>query len=129
MRILIADDSELIRRGIAILLASEKNWEICGEASDGVQTLHKARELKPDLVLLDVSMPGVSGLATSQQIRRELPATRILIITHHDAEKMLPSALEAGADGCIDKGRLALDLISAIRKLDPRNVRDSGSIQ
>jgi DNA-binding NarL/FixJ family response regulator len=129
MRILIADDSELIRRGIGILLAQEVNWQVCGEASDGAEALEKARALKPDLVLLDISMPGVNGFETSRQMRQEIPETRILLISHHDAAQMLSSALDAGADGCLDKGRLATELVGAIRGLessgDPRPSADS----
>jgi DNA-binding NarL/FixJ family response regulator len=118
MRILIADDSELIRRGIGILLAREEHWQICGEASNGEEALTKALELKPDLVLLDISMPGASGLQTSRTMREQIPESKILIISHHDAAKMLPSALQAGADGCLDKSRLALDLVNAIKDLE-----------
>lgn len=118
MRILIADDSELIRRGIGILLAREENWKICGEAINGEDALTKARELKPDLVLLDISMPGASGFETSRVMREQIPETIILIISHHDAAKMLPTALEAGADGCLDKSRLALDLVNTIKDLE-----------
>lgn len=128
MRILIADDSELIRRGIGILLAKEAAWEVCGEASDGTEALEKVRELKPDLVLLDISMPGGNGFETSRQMKQELPATRILIISHHEASKMLSSALESGADGCLDKSRLSLDLLDTIRNLQSAN-ESRGSAQ
>jgi DNA-binding NarL/FixJ family response regulator len=120
MRILIADDSELVRRGIGILLAEEASWKICGEASNGDEALEKAREMKPDLVLLDISMPGASGFETSRQLRQEIPETKILLISHHDATRMLETALESGADGCLDKSRLALDLVDAIKDLEAR---------
>ena len=120
MRILIADDNELVRRGIGILLAREDRWKICGEASNGEEALEKARDLKPDLVLLDISMPGTSGFEASRQMRQEIPGTKILLISHHDATQMLESAKESGADGCIDKSRLALDLVDAIRDLEAR---------
>lgn len=118
MRILIADDSEPIRKGIGILLAKETRWRICGEASDGEEALKKARELKPDLVLLDISMPGTNGFEASRQMRQEVPETKILIISHHDATQMLPNALESGADGFVDKSRLVTDLVSAIKTLE-----------
>jgi DNA-binding NarL/FixJ family response regulator len=121
MRILIADDSELIRRGIGILLAKEQSWQVCGEASDGPEALRKVRELRPDLVLLDISMPGANGFDASRQMRQEIPGTKILIISHHDAAQMWSSALEAGADGCLDKSRLSLDLVSAIKDLQYGN--------
>lgn len=117
MRVLIADDNQLIRRGIAGLLSGEKDLEVCGEASDSAETLKKAEELRPDLVLLDVSMPGTSGLHTAQRLSERLPALKILIISQHDPTQLLPRSLEAGAHGCIDKGRIATDLLLTVRDL------------
>jgi DNA-binding NarL/FixJ family response regulator len=121
MRILIADDHHLIRRGVADLLSKEAGWEICGEATDAAQALQKASELNPDLVLLDISMPDGSGLEAARRIRQEIPHVRILMMSHHDATQFVQSALESGADGCIDKARLALDLVATIKNLQPRN--------
>lgn len=117
MRILVADDSELVRRAVLNLLSEQAHWEICGEAADGPEALQKARELQPDLVLLDINMPGESGLKTARDIRRELPNVRILIMSLHDAEQFLLGAIAAGADACLDKTRMATDLIPAIQKL------------
>jgi DNA-binding NarL/FixJ family response regulator len=117
MRVLIADDNELIRRGIAGLLGADKDIEVCGEASDSTETLKKANELSPDLILLDVSMPGTNGLITAQLLRQQLPLLKILIISQHDSNQLLPRALEAGANGCIDKGRIATDLLLTVRGL------------
>jgi two-component system response regulator NreC len=116
MRILIADDNELVRRGIARLLSVDKELEICGEASNSSETLQKADELVPDLILLDISMPGMNGLNTAQLLRQKLPALKILIISQHDSSQLLPRSLEAGAHGCIDKARIATDLLPALRK-------------
>ncbi len=121
MRILIADDHHLIRRGVADLLSKEAGWEICGEATDAAQALQKASELNPDLVLLDISMPDGSGLEAARRIRQEIPHVRILMMSHHDATQFVQSALESGADGCIDKACLALDLVATIKNLQPRN--------
>jgi DNA-binding NarL/FixJ family response regulator len=121
MRILIADDHHLIRRGVADLLSKEAGWEICGEATDAAQALQKASELNPDLVLLDISLPDGSGLEAARRIRQEIPHVRILMMSHHDATQFVQSALESGADGCIDKARLALDLVATIKNLQPRN--------
>lgn len=118
MRILVADDNELVRRGIGILLAKEASWKVCAEASNGEEALEKARKLKPDLVLLDISMPGASGFETSRQMRHEIPDARILLISHHDATQMMETARESGADGCLDKSRLASDLVDAIKDLE-----------
>jgi two-component system, NarL family, nitrate/nitrite response regulator NarL len=115
MRILIVDDSEPVRRGVAGMLSSDSSWQVCGEASNSVEALEKARGLRPDLVLLDISMPGTNGLETARLLRQENPAIKILIMSHHDAAQLLPSALEAGADGCVDKAQIATDLPDAIK--------------
>lgn len=117
MRILIADDNEMIRRAMATLLSAEPEWEVCGEARDGTDTIAKSRELRPDLVLIDVSMPGKSGLETARTLRQEMPEIRTLIISDHDASQLLTVAREVGADGCVDKARVGSDLISAIKSL------------
>jgi DNA-binding NarL/FixJ family response regulator len=117
LRILIADDHQLVRRGVGGLLSQEAGWEICGEATDATQAFEKTRELSPDLILLDISMPGGSGLDTARRIRQEIPHVKILMMSHHDAEHFLPSALESGADGCIDKARIATDLVDMIKDL------------
>jgi len=121
MRILIADDHHMVRRGVGDLLSKEAGWEICGEATDAAQAFQKASELSPDLVLLDISMPDGSGLEAARRIRQEIPHVRILMMSHHDATQFEQSALESGADGCIDKARLALDLVAMIKSLQPRN--------
>jgi DNA-binding NarL/FixJ family response regulator len=121
MRILIADDHHMVRRGVGDLLSKEAGWEICGEATDAAQAIQKASELNPDLVLLDISLPDGSGLEAARRIRQEIPHVRILMMSHHDATQFVQSALESGADGCIDKARLALDLVAVIKSLQPRN--------
>ena len=78
LRILIADDNAMVRRGVITLLSSETSWEICGEAGDGSEALLKARTLRPDVILLDVSMPGVNGLEVARRLRRELSYARIV---------------------------------------------------
>jgi two-component system response regulator NreC len=117
MRILVADDNELVRRAIVGLLASQQDLEVCGQASDGSEVIHKALELRPDVILLDVSMPGTSGLEATRLLKSKLPAVKILIISQHDPQQILPCSIEMGAIGCIDKGRLATDLLPSIRKL------------
>jgi two-component system response regulator NreC len=117
MRILIADDHHLVRRAVGDLLAKEARWEICGEATDAAEAFQKASELSPDLILLDISMPKGSGLETARRIRQEIPHVKILIMSHHDPKQFAQSAIENGADGCIDKARLALDLVAMIKDL------------
>ena len=117
MRILIADDNGVVRRGVCRILSSEKDLEVCGEARDGPEALQKARELLPDLILLDISMPGMNGLEAARLLRNEVCQAKILVISHHDPTQLLPSVIAAGADGCIDKGRLCEDLVASIRKI------------
>ena len=117
MRILIADDNEPIRRGVAGIILSETNCEVCGEAVDSTDALQKARELLPDLILLDISMPGPSGLEAARLLRQELPKVKIIIMSQHDPVQLLPRAMEAGAHACVDKGRLGLDLLATIESI------------
>ncbi len=127
MRILIVDDHRLVRRGVGDLLSKEAGWEICGEASDAAEALEKASQLSPDLILLDISMPNGSGLETARRIRQQIPHVKILMMSHHDATQFEQSAIESGADGCIDKARLALDLVGMIKSLQPNGTSHVGS--
>ena len=117
MRILIADDSALVRRGVIGLLSSEASWEICGEASDGSEALVKAQTLQPELILLDVSMPGMNGLEVARRLRKEVPQARIIVMSQHDPVHLLPGVMAAGGDACLDKSRLAGDLVETIKEL------------
>jgi signal transduction histidine kinase/DNA-binding NarL/FixJ family response regulator len=117
VRILIADDHELVRQGLRALLASRPAWEVCGEAADGVEAIEKAAELQPDIVLLDVSMPRLTGLEAAPLIRRESPASEIVIVSQHDRAQMLPSALQAGARGFVSKSDIGGNLLSLIESI------------
>jgi DNA-binding NarL/FixJ family response regulator len=99
------------------LLRGWRRSDICGEASNSSETLEKVDELKSDLILLDINMPGMNGSNTAQLLRQKHPALKILIISQHDANQLLPRSLEAGAHGCIDKARIATDLLPALRNL------------
>jgi PAS domain S-box-containing protein len=114
VRILVADDHEVIRRGVRALLAAGKDCEICGEAVDGQDAVEKARQLRPDLVIMDVSMPNLNGLEATRAIRRTLPSTQILILTQHDSQEMMRQALNAGARGFVVKSSVAHDLLNAV---------------
>jgi two-component system response regulator NreC len=118
MRILIADDNDTVRRGVVRLLSSETGWKVCGEARDGSEALQKARELRPDLILLDVSMPSMNGLEVARLLRQELPESKILVVSQHDPIHMLPSVVEAGGNGCVDKSRLGADLVASIKSIE-----------
>ncbi len=100
------------------ILRSRPAWEICGEALDGADAIHKAVNLRPDVILLDISMPAKNGLEAARAIRQELPGVKILIVSLNDATITLPSARAAGADGCIGKDRLMTDLVPAIEAFE-----------
>ena len=116
-RILIADDHEIVRRGVRTMLQSEKNWEICGEAIDGKEALDKAAALRPDLVILDINMPVLNGLAAVRQILRKRPQTKILVFTVHDSEQTVKEITAAGAHGYLSKNKAGQDLLRVVREL------------
>lgn len=117
MRILVVDDNVLVRRGVIDILASRKNWEVCAEAQDGEEAIQKVQESRPDVILLDISMPGMNGLEVARAIRQEFADAKILIMSQHDPASLLPSAIQAGANGCVDKSRLATDLLPSIESV------------
>jgi DNA-binding NarL/FixJ family response regulator len=114
MRILIVDDSELVRRGIRELFPPEGPWEICGEAANSAEALSQAQTLEPEVILLDISMPGTDGLETARLLREQNPETKILIMSQHDVSLLSEAAIEAGANGCVDKSRLSVDVLTGI---------------
>lgn len=118
VRVLIADDNEMVRRGIKDLLASEMTWQICGEAKDGADAVQKSRELRPHIILLDISMPHLNGLQAARLLRKDSPEVKILVMSQHDPIQLLPRVMEAGANGCVDKSRIGVDLLPAIRSID-----------
>lgn len=103
LRILLVDDHALFRRGVADALARRPGLLVVGEADNGLDALERARELRPDLILMDISMPGPSGVLTVQAIKHELPATKIVMLTVSDADEDLFSAIQAGAEGYLLK--------------------------
>jgi DNA-binding NarL/FixJ family response regulator len=123
MRILIADDDDRVRRAIIGMISSETDWSFCGEASDGAEALRKARVLLPDLILIDISMPGLNGFEVSRALREEMSTAKIVIMSQHDPVRLLPPAIEAGAHACVDKGNLAADLLRTIESVAPSESR------
>jgi two-component system response regulator NreC len=115
IRILIADDHQLIRRGLADLIAGEADLTAVGEASDSDETLRLAAALRPDVVLLDINMPGVGGIEVARQLCAAQPAPRVLILTGYEDESLLREALRAGAMGYIVKRAADNELIEALR--------------
>jgi PAS domain S-box-containing protein len=126
LRILIVDDHEVVRRGIRSLLSSRADWSICGEAEDGAKAVEKAKALRPDVVLMDITMPRMNGLDATRIIRRELPESKIVIVTQNDAAIARHQAREVDAVACVAKIRLAQDLIPTLDRLvGDRNVEVS----
>lgn len=116
-RILVADDHEVVRRGLAALLLSQPDWEICGEAGDGREAVDKAQQLKPDVVILDIGMPSLNGLEATRHILKNQPHTKILILTLHDSDQVVREVLNAGARGFLLKSDAARDLVAAVEAL------------
>lgn len=114
IKVLIADDHAIMREGIRALLALSDNVEVVGEAADGRETVEKARQLAPDVVLMDIVMPLMDGLEATRRIRKERPNIKILVLTQHDNKEYVLSSVKAGADGCISKKAVASELVSAI---------------
>ncbi len=116
-RILIADDHDLIRQGLRKVLEERPGWTVCGEAVTGREAFAKARELRPDVVVLDLGMPELNGLEAARQIRRALPNTEVLILTMHDSERLAREALAAGARGFVLKTDLGDTVVTAVEHL------------
>jgi DNA-binding NarL/FixJ family response regulator len=116
-RILLADDHEAVRAAIRNLLRRVPEYEVCGEAVDGKEAIQKTKGLRPDVILLDISFPDMSGLEVAPVIRKEVPDCGILVVSQHDPEHMKPRALRAGAHGFVSKASLSKDLLAAIRAL------------
>jgi DNA-binding NarL/FixJ family response regulator len=116
-RILVADDHPIFRFGLCSLLASHEGWQVCGEAADGRDTVEKCRQLKPDLLILDICLPKLNGVDAARQILRSDPAQRILILTDVDSEQVVRDCLEAGVRGWIFKSDETADLTTAVEAL------------
>jgi DNA-binding NarL/FixJ family response regulator len=116
-RILLADDHPVFRLGLCSLLGSHKGWEICGEAADGREAVEKCRQLRPDLVILDICMPRLNGVDAARQILRHNPVQRILVVTDVGSEQVVRDCLEAGVRGWVFKSECALDLTIAVEAL------------
>lgn len=133
MRILIVDDHQVVRHGVRGLLESEMGFEVCGEAVDGHDAVQKATESLPDVIVMDISMPNMNGIAATREISRRLPNTRIVILSQHDNREMMKQALDAGARAYVVKSAISTDLIAALEKIsetdDPANSTLFGSAQ
>lgn len=116
-RILVADDHEVVRQGVRAILQARPDWEICGEAGDGREAIRLTKQLHPDVVVMDITMPNMSGLEASQEIAKLELRSRVLIFTMHESKSLGPSVRKAGAQGYVVKSRAAHDLIDALDRL------------
>jgi len=117
LRVLLSDDHPIVRRGVRTILESNGEYDICGEASDGDQTLELALRLQPDVVITDISMLPTNGLEVTQRLQTSLPGAKVLILTMHDSVEMLRAAALAGASGYLLKSDTEELLVSALHSL------------
>ena len=117
LRILIADDHDVLREGTRAVIERQPGWEVCGIAATGRQAVEQAFALEPDVVVMDMSMPELNGLEATQQIKRRLPQTEILIFTAHQIEELIPEVFKAGAKSLIFKSDAHTYLVEAIQSL------------
>ena len=115
IRLLLADDHAILRAGLRMLLDAQPDMVVVGEAADGEGAVEQARATRPDVAIVDLTMPGLSGVETLQRLRRELPATRLLVLTMHDDPGYARMAFAAGASGHVVKDRESAELLAAIR--------------
>jgi DNA-binding NarL/FixJ family response regulator len=114
-RILLADDHVLMRRGMRSLLETEEDWAVCGEAANGREAVEMAVNLKPDIAVLDLSMPELNGLEAAREILQKVPQTEVLIFTMHETEELMREVLASGARGCVLKTDIEQHLVAAVR--------------
>ncbi len=135
IRILLVDDHPVVRQGLKTLLEGRSGWEVIGEASDGAEAVEKAKDLNPDVMVLDVTMPKMNGLEACRLLRRQVPQLEILFVTQHDSPQMMREALEAGARGYVVKSNAARDLLAAVEAVSQHrvftalNVRDAAGFR
>jgi DNA-binding NarL/FixJ family response regulator len=120
LRILVVDDHDIIRRGLKQLLSARPGWEICGEAKTGREAVALAEQLKPDMVVMDVSMPDLNGLEAARRIHKELPKTGILILTMHFSDQLVREVVDSGARGYILKSDADKELVTAVEAISNR---------
>lgn len=116
-RILVADDHEVVRKGLIAILEQQPAWQVCGEACNGREAVEKARQLMPDVMVMDVSMRGLNGLEATRKIVKENPATKVLILTLEDSSQLVRDVLDAGARGFLLKSDSGSELVAAVDAL------------
>jgi len=116
-RIMLSDDHPFVRRGLRNILESTHQYEVCGEACDGIETLELAKSLRPDILIIDISMPSPNGLEVAKELHDSLPEVKILFLTMHDSAEMLQAAVAAGASGYLLKSDDEKLLVNALQYL------------
>jgi DNA-binding NarL/FixJ family response regulator len=116
-KILVADDHEVVRQGIRMILEARPDWEICGEAENGQEAIRLASELRPDVIIMDITMPVMSGLDAARELSKLRLPSRVLIFTMHESKSLDSSVRKVGADGYVVKSRASRDLIEALERL------------
>ncbi len=120
LKILVVDDHDIIRRGLKELLTAKPGWEVCAEAKTGREAVTLAEQMKPDIVVMDISMPDLNGLEAARRINKTLPKTGILILTMHFSDQLVRDVIEAGARGYILKSDADRDLVTAVDSIANR---------
>ncbi len=115
IKVLLVDDHAIMRDGIRALLSLHDDIEIVGEASEGKEAIEKTQELAPDVIVMDIAMPGMDGLEATRRIRKQDPRAKVLVLTQYDNKEYILSAIKAGAAGYVPKRALGSELVSAIR--------------
>lgn len=128
LRILVADDHHLMRRGIKTIIESRKGWEICGEALTGTQAVAKAQELKPDIAILDISMPELNGIEAAKRIRKASEKTEILMLSMHYSDQIIRDVIDTGIRGYVVKSDSGRDLSKALENLSVHKPFYSGRV-
>ncbi len=118
IKILVVDDHTVLRDGIKALLSLHDDIEIVGEASEGKEAIDKVRELNPDVVIMDIAMPGMDGLEATRRIRKRNPDVKVLVLSQYDNREYIISCIKAGTSGYIPKRALGSELVSAIRSVN-----------
>src|SRR5512143_3770587 len=116
IRVLLVDDHALFREGLAMIIAGQPDMEVIGEAGDGLEATVKAAELRPDLILMDIQMPGMDGIEAARRIKKEVPETVIVMLTVRDDEEKLFDAIKNGAQGYLLKQMHAAELVGMARR-------------
>jgi two-component system, NarL family, response regulator NreC len=127
-RVLVVDDHAVIRKGIQSILGAWPEWQVSGEAANGEEAVQLTKELKPDIVLMDISMPGMGGLEATRAIRRASPDTKVLLLTLHDSLECVETALNAGARGYLLKSDTEGELMRALKVVAGNGIYTSPSL-